>query len=227
VRVETLAAPPQVELDVFASSRPAGALKGAAIMGGVALAATGIAYAASPQDGWARMEALAIGALTTGAFTVVGGIQGALAALPARTARDVERSLRAGVARAGVQESLGESLRRSLAPVGLEGEASSVLEIGARLVEAQCVREPATFMRFFEGCDDPLRFALVVTAEARLLRAKDRQELHRRHLQSVSTARPAQEWLDADGSAFAAGLAIAIDDLARQARGEVFPEPPR
>ncbi len=237
---------PASDFTTFAKSEGAGAAKGAAIEGGLTVAASAAIVAIS---GPLAAPYLAIaGAVATILETVTGAVRGARLAVPATTAREVDAVIDEAVAHLDAQGDLARRLEARLAaepwirraPVTAGGPGvpaerpdyaalrgsgvDTVLEVAITGIGFESCA-PEVLRRLAAGCpedpDDP-QIDLFMAVQARLVRVPDGKELFLRELRYKSPRRPIAPWVAQDGELIAAEFARGYGELAERVFDEAF-----
>lgn len=236
---------PDANFSTFAKGAGAGATKGAAITGGTMAGSTAIAAASVPP--MAPVIVIS-GALATAAVAATGAVTGARAAVPAATAREIDATITAAVAKLDAQNALAEQLMTALqaepwlrlAPRPVQGPtraATSPDYAALRAAGVDTVLEVAITEIGFESCgpefvrrlssacpDDQGRrmVDLYLSARARLVRVADGEELFLRRLRYKSALREIPLWVARDGQLLAEEFAHAYRELAERVRDEAL-----
>ena len=231
----------------FAKGSGAGAMKGAAIMGGTTVGVTAI-VATSAAGTIAYPAVILAGVLMTASSMVVGGVEGAKAAVPIETAATVESAINRAVAGLDTQNKLAGQVtalvqRESwirLSTANPAGPASAearpdytslqsaginsvlelaVTEIGFETCGSEFVR------RMSSGCQESPNKRMVdlfMAAQVRLVRVTDGTELYTRRIHYKSARREIPRWVEKDGQLLAEEIEHAYRELAERVRDEVL-----
>jgi hypothetical protein len=214
IQAQTDSKAPAPELDVFATGRPLGAIKGAALGAGLGLGLTAVAWGTSDHAViGSGGRNLAVGAIATVVFFVGGAIEGAFAVVPTQTAEAVERGLLSDAGRMSMTGELDAALRRRLSLQAPGAGADSLLEVTLQRLGARCEPQTGT-LTLFTHCEEPYQWIVGIEARARVVRSADRLVLYEGRFEHASAPYAMAASPDASGANFTPAIEEALDGLA-------------
>ena len=216
---------PRSNFVTFAKGRSQGAATGALVGG----AETGAAVAILAATGGAAAPyVLFMAPLFVGAGAVGGALGGAIVAVPADKAKDIEASIQDWAARLDTQRTLAERFAAVTANAGAIRVASgtpadSALELAVVSIELEGCVEPFPFgPAHCPGGKRNPALRLAVEARARLVASGSGEELFARGFRYHSPRRELARWVADDGRLLTQELERAYQDLAERMHDAFF-----